>query len=261
MTICKSSCLARCLVVVAVSFVAVAVNAQRDSMTYVLAAGTANVLDTYLSPERYEGRELRYASSRTHRYKETAWQWKLAWMVEAAVTHNRADNVDEIGGEVGVQYAWLRRWKVGRVQISAGPSVESRVGFLYNTRNQNNPAQAQAALNFGPAFTAVIPLGTLFGKPLSMSYDGALPLFGIMFSPNYGQSYYEIFSRNDYDHNVVATTLFSAPSYQQALSLAWRMKSSWLLLGYAGDYRQAEVNNLKYKHVSHLITIGYSKLF
>jgi hypothetical protein len=82
-----------------------------------------------------------------------------------------------------------------------------------------------------------------------------------MFSPNYGQSYYEIFSLGNYDHNVVPTTVASTPSMRHALTadvplwgLTWRV-------GYMGDYRQTRANGLKYHSYSHLLMVGVVRKF
>lgn len=235
--------------------------AQSDSVSYVLGIGSANILDTYISPEKYKGSEIRYGSTRIHHYKQTAWQWRLMYMGNVSFTENRAENVDEIGGEVVVQYAWQRNWSFNKVTLSVGPTIEGKLGFLYNTRNQNNPAQAEMAINIGPSFSATIPLCKVFNHPLTLSYDGSMPFFGLMFSPNYGQSYYEIFSKDDYDRNVVPTTFFSTPSYRHSVNFSIGLKKSNIIVGYMGDYQQAKVNNLKYNHFSHLFVIGYSKPF
>lgn len=101
----------------------------------------------------------------------------------------------------------------------------------------------------------------LWNTPFSARYEVSAPLFGVMFSPNYGQSYYEIFSRGDYDHNVVPTTIASTPSLRQMLTLDFTLGRTTLRIGYLGDFRQAKVNNLKYHTYSNMVLIGFVRSF
>ena len=225
------------------------------------ALGSANILDTYLSQEKYTGSELRIISQ-----SRKPWRgFMQTFIYEGAFSFvsNRADNNDEMGGAYRFQYHLRRQWKaIGGFDIEAGAAIGAHVGFLYNTRNSNNPAQAYADLNLMPS-AAVRHLFPLFKRQARLNYEVTAPLIGLMFSPNYGQSYYEIFSRGNYDHNIVPTTVASTPSLRHMFSLDFPLSrnnpSSMLRIGYLGDYQQAKANNLKQHHYAHLFVIGWTK--
>ena len=228
----------------------------RSSM---LAIGSANLLDTYLSAEKYSGTELRYISTLT---KNTRWhniRQTIFHEGKLDVVSNRADNNDELGGMYRFQYHLRRQWAwANGLSLEAGGGIGAELGFLYNTRNSNNPAQAYAALQLLPSAAASQRI-RVFNWPVRLRYEACVPLLGLAFSPNYGQSYYELFSRGNYDHNIVPTSILSTPSLRHMLTAdipLSRKHSSALRIGYLGDYQQAELNNLKRHQYAHMLIIG-----
>ena len=159
-------------------------------------------------------------------------------------------------------YHLRRFWQLTpTLSLEAGGGIGAQIGALYNTRNSNNPAQAYASVQLLPS-AAVTKQVQLLRRTSYLRYELSIPLAGLMFSPNYGQSYYEIFSRGNYDHNIVPTTIAATPSLRHMLTfdipLSRRKPQSMLRIGYLGDYQQAKVNNLKQHHISHLLVLGWT---
>lgn len=227
-----------------------------------LGVGGVNILDTYLSPEKYTGMEVRYISHTIRRREGARWSRMLVHQGSFAYADNRSGNGNEISGMYTFTYGVHYNWDLmgGKLNIMAGGQADIDLGFLYSTRNGNNPAQARLALNISPSAAAAYRF-RLGNVPLKARYEVSAPLFGVMFSPNYGQSYYEIFSRGNYDHNVVPTTIATTPSLRQMLTLDFTLGKTTLRVGYLGDFRQAKVNNLKYHTYSNMFLIGFVRTF
>ena len=232
-----------------------------------LGVGYTDILDTYLSPEKYRGTDLRFLSHTRREKDSTCLVHQLLHEGCIATADNRSGNGGEIGGGYTFAYSLLRKWQmpVGscHLRLLAGGTAELSVGFLYNTRGSNNPAQARLALQLKPTVAADFDF-RLFRRqqrPFTLHYEASAPLCGLMFSPNYGQSYYEIFSRGNYDHNCVPTTIASTPSLRQMLTLDFRALHTTWRIGYLGDWRQASVNNLKQHTYTHALVLGIVRRF
>ena len=227
-----------------------------------IAVGHANHLDTYLSPEKYRGVEIRFISE--------VLRTKVMFQHEGdmSFTHNRAKNADEISGHYDFTFAMMHKWSWcdDKLTLRVGGMANLWLGFAYNTRNTNNPAQGYSSLAIGPQIMASYKLSAIMKQPerkflkflstITVNYQMRMPWLGMMFSPNYGQSYYEIFSRGNYDHNIVFTSLATFQMRQQvSLDIPLKNRAS-LRVGYISDIRQAKPNNLKQHQYYNAATIG-----
>lgn len=249
---------------IALLMLATTVNSQTVTTTsYQAGMGFTDVLDTYLSQEKFTGTGFTLLTTAEHVRNKSAWATAIDHQLHFANTKDRVGNESLLEGTYQLFVSRLHAWSLldGSLTVQAGGTAGLTMGILYNTRNSNNPAQARLALNIMPSGTAQWHFG-LLKQRFALRYRIDLPLFGLMFSPNYGQSYYEIFSLGNYDHNIVPTTPFSTPSMRQQLSLQWQCsRSTALLVGYLGDIQQAQVNNLKQHVYSHQLMVGFVKRF
>ena len=257
----------------AISFLLLALPANSQELTAnsqkvitrstMVGFGSTNILDTYLSAEHFKGSGMSFVTTIERQRPDRHWSTVMEHEANLSTTKDRSKTQQELEGAYNFYWGKLYSWQLfdNCLKLQAGGLVNASLGFIYNTSNGNNPAQARAHLNVMPTGVATYQFN-LWRKQFTARYELSLPLCGIMFSPNYGQSYYEIFSLGNYDHNAVPTTFVSAPEWRQMLTLDVRLwKSGTLRIGYLGNMQQAKVNNLRQHVYTHRLLIGFTKQF
>ncbi len=225
--------------------------------------GGSNQYETYLSPMEYTGPQLTFLRETLRKTRLADYRITVQTMWNGYLTYasNPAETADELGGAVGYNAAWHYNWlPLPGLRLMAGGGVGGDVGFLYNMRNSNNPAQARLSAALSASVAAIYRF-RLGGHPFAVRYQADAPLMGGMFSPNYGQSYYELFSEGDYDHNVCFTHPGNAFSLRQLLTLDFPVGRLTFRVGYLCDIRQSEVNHLRSHVYNHTFLLGYVKHF
>ena len=245
------------------SFVSFA-KAQERTVSTQFAVGHLNQLDTYISNEKYYGTEWQFVSEVVKDSKKRPLTYSLTHEGAFANTHNRVDNANELSGHYNFAYSVMRKWSCpsnllfrnSRFTFRAGLFANIDLGFCYNNRTSaNNPAQGYASVNIGPQVMANYDF-PLWNKVFRLTYEARIPLAGLMFSPNYGQSYYEIFNKGNYDHNIVFTSIATFQlRHQLSLDIPVAQRTS-LRIGYLGDIRQATPNNLKQHQWYNAVIVG-----
>ena len=232
---------------------------ERSTM---LGIGSTEILDTYLSQEKYRGTEVRFVSHTIAKRQQSRWSRLILHQGFIAWAKTRSGNGGEMEGIYNFQYGYLYNWHLcqQRLHIAVGAAADATLGVLYNTHGGNNPAQAKLQFAITPTASADYSF-TIGSMPLKASYEVGIPLMGFMFSPNYGQSYYEIFNRGNYDHNVIFTHPVNAPSLRQMLAIDATFGRTTLRIGYLGDIRQSKVNNIKAHTYTHAFVLGFTRKF
>ena len=237
----------------------VSASAQTEHRWLFGIVGSQNILDTYLSPLSYTGLShgTFHRSERPTHFDEKNCSVIFQTVTNFSYTSSPTDDGHYFDGQgtigVGLAHVWnpSDKWR-----LTAGALLQGTGGFTYSTRNGNNPAQGRLAAELAP--TATCEYNFSIGRmPLKARAQLDVPLCGVMFTPRYGQSYYELFSLGHYDRNIVFSHPFNAPTARLLTTLDFRLRHTWLSVGYEADIRQSDVAGLKRHSWSHTLVIGF----
>ena len=240
---------------------------------FVVGGGFGNVLDTYLSPYNYTGpvaRLQRQTERQVRAFGIDSLTFQTLTDLDCAFTENPAGNVNSYAGGLRYGLAWLKPFARMRfsgnqslLSFYAGPQASAYLGCVYNERNGNNPAQAKADIMIDATAKASWEFN-LLSRRMTLNYQLYLPLFGLAFSENYGQSYYETFELGNYDHNLVFAHPGNMPSMRHLLSLDIPLRKNSktaFRISYAGYFMQSTFNHLRYHSYTHSFMIGLTSHF
>lgn len=235
--------------------------------TLLFGIGRTNQLDTYLSPMEYTGLQASFLiqNERMTRLANRHISFQSTLHGAYTSTDNPAGTADYIGGRLAYDAGWHYHYSpLPNLDLKGGALVGADLGFLYNNRNGNNPAQGRfsidLSLSAGAGYSFNVPLWRGRRLPLHVGYQADLPMVGLMFSPEFGESYYEI-SQQGVGHDIICAHPGNALSLRQLLTMDFRLRRITLRIGYLCDIRQSNARSLKYHDVSHSFMFGFVRHF
>ncbi len=167
-----------------------------------IGVGETRSLDTYLSPVTYSGTSFGLGVWQELPFSSHPGEWRMCFGGEGRFSNmlNPRGNARKYDADLRIAWGAERMWSIKPVTgstlwLGAGADGVIEGGCGYLPRNGNNPAAARARIGIDIAGSAEWTM-YLKGVPLTVGERLSVPTLGIFFSPQYGESYYEIYLGN-----------------------------------------------------------------
>lgn len=238
------------------------------STDWQIGAGSTYIFDDYLSPISYNALSFRFSTEnfkpigKSSKTDEGKWFNQNYINLLPALTSTRSGaSIYHIQAEFR-NTTYKRFYQDKSWDLYAGGSLSLRGGGRLVRQTRNNPGSADLMTDLGISFIAVYNLD-LWGKPMKIRYCGNLSLLGIAFSPEYAQSYYEIFYLGNYSNTTKFTSLINKQHWVQQLSIDIPLttKKSCMRISYWNEGRISLLNDINTKVLSDQLTLGFVRYF
>ena len=230
--------------------------------TFLLGIGRTNQLDTYLSPMEYTGLQVSILAQheRMTKLANRHISFQSTFFGAFTSTDNPAGTADYLGGRLAYDAVWHYHYSpLKNLDLKGGAMIGTDLGFLYNSRNGNNPAQGHFSIDLSLSAGASYAF-RIKKLPMQANYQADLPMIGMMFCPEFGESYYEI-SQNGVGHDILCAHPGNALSLRQLLTMDVCFRRITLRFGYLCDIRQQNARGIKYRDTSHSFMLGFVRHF
>jgi len=224
--------------------------------------GTSSVYDTYLSPLNYTGDNVGLY------YEQTTLTGLMKGNVSAqhlfnanySWSKNNTGTASYYAGVVEYNYGLHYRFRpAAHWQLFAGMQAGGLLGFVYNTRNDNNPATGKVHVNAGLSGIANYQMH-IRKQPVLFREQIGVPFIGAMYSPQYGESYYEI-GLGDTKHLVHLASFHNYLNFRNMLSVELPLNTFTLRLSYYLSFYETRINHLDTRLITNTFFIGFSQNF
>ena len=232
-----------------------------------IGIGGYNLRDTYLSPGtdiNYTGWMARILNDRMKVTRLAGYKISRQQMinVEFGSTTNGAETSREYAGFVDYSLGYHYRFTnlpVPGLKILTGASARINGGFIYNTRNSNNPVSGKGDFDLNLSAMAIYGF-KIKNFPLTLRYQMEIPVAGVLFSINKGQPYYFL-SQGDTDGIIRFSSFHNKFAMKNYFTLDIPVASFTVRTGYMNSMYRTDVNGIKTHVLSNAFMIGIVKEF
>lgn len=221
--------------------------------------GYSRVLDSYLTPITYTGwhTALGFEHNQACGFNPERWLRQLSLGVTYDYVENPVGNHSMYHLRATGRWALMHRWNgvfTPRLSLMGGGMTWLQGGMVYNDGNSNNPVSLKAHWTLGLQGTA--QYATRLGRvPVTLRYQAALPVAGVWFSPEYDESFYEIYLGNR--KNLVQMGWWGNRfDLDHQLTADFRLGGTILRIGYHNSIERSWANHLNTHITTHAIVIG-----
>jgi hypothetical protein len=220
--------------------------------------GGVSVYDEYLSPLVYTGTVFRADYESMHFMSDS--NNKLSLQQTLMVSGGMTDNVAKTNSifylalrpGIGMHYHFR---PMANLKILIGGIWDLAFVSKYSFNNGNNPYSADFSTQINASFIAQYLLNVK-KFPIMIRYSLRSPLAGVMFVPEYGASYYEMFTLGKLGNAIHFSSLHNSLAWNNSLTADLMLKKMIIRLSYIHDYEKHHANSLHFESMQNVFSIG-----
>ena len=228
--------------------------------------GGYNLRDTYLSPStdiNYTGWVARVLNERMKVVRLAGYNVSRQQLinVEFGSTRNGAETANEYAGFVDYSLGYHYRFPqaLPGLKVLTGASARLSGGFIYNTRNSNNPVSGKADFDLNLSAMAIYNF-KIAEFPFTLRYQAEIPFAGVLFSVHKGEPYYFL-TQGSADGVVRFSSFHNKFAMKNYFTLDVPVSNFTIRVGYLNSMYRTDVNSIKTHVLSNSFMIGLVKEF
>ncbi len=219
-----------------------------------IGIGKAYLEDSYLSPIKYEGIAISLLHDRIKASRKYGSNILIQnqFRIQTAITKNPTLSSSEYWGNLNYNLnIFYPLIDSGKLRLYGGGGTEALFGGIYNVRNTNNPGSLKTYVNLNLSSMVLYKL-----RNLSLRWQLSTPFAGMFFSPEYGHSYYEIFTLGNDKGTVHFGSFHNQLALRSYFTVDIPFKNLTIRTGYLWEYYATDVNELITRTNAHQFMLG-----